>query len=255
MADYAYLDEERTKIIKANDPNIVKYKSVRCYCKNPICDARMFICKPEHPQEAYFRASGNPKHNGSCGSECDHFDFSKYDPAKFHFPEALIDLETIVSGTSGKSGGKSTGATTGLKPLKSVKEIYRMATNIPPEDKYAGIKIGDLLVDIRNYVDYSDGLEGYKLAECNFYCYEPKDNSIIMNFPFFPKSNCYLRLNFEGKELFDQMVPRLMDSKHTGIIVVSGLWKKIYETYRTKIIKAECTIKSEKQIGIIKKGK
>ena len=38
MANYAFIDKERTQKIYANDDNIMKYKSVRCYCKNPNFD-------------------------------------------------------------------------------------------------------------------------------------------------------------------------------------------------------------------------
>ena len=31
MANYAFIDKERTQKIYANDDNIMKYKSVRCY--------------------------------------------------------------------------------------------------------------------------------------------------------------------------------------------------------------------------------
>lgn len=57
--NYAYKDTGRTKIIYADSSDIIKYKGVRCYCKNPSCNAKMFIHNPEHPNFAYFQASGN----------------------------------------------------------------------------------------------------------------------------------------------------------------------------------------------------
>lgn len=83
--NYAYKDTGRTKIIYADSSDIIKYKGVRCYCKNPSCNAKMFIHNPEHPNFAYFQASGKPSHNGSCGSIYNHFDNSKYDEKLFSF--------------------------------------------------------------------------------------------------------------------------------------------------------------------------
>lgn len=106
--DYAFEDEKRTKIIYANASDIVQYKGVRCYCKNPYCEARMFIYNPEHPSSAFFKASGKPSHNGSCGSIYNHFDNTEYDANLFNFPDVLIDLEkepikkkTCISGRTG----------------------------------------------------------------------------------------------------------------------------------------------------------
>ena len=250
--DYAFLDAQRTRIIYANASDIVRYKSVRCYCKNPNCNARMFIHNPEHPSSAYFQASGKPSHNGSCGSKYHHFDRSMYNESLFRFPDALMNLESVTTPSS--SGGKSssTGTTSSLKGLKTVKEIYRMATNTPPNDEYNGTKIKDLLADIRSYTDYANGITGYRLVECNYFRYENK--VLIMNFPFFPQNEYLLRLNFEDENLFREEKDRFFTLKHSGIIVVSGLWNTVNELYYGKTIKAECTIYSEKQIGIIKKG-
>lgn len=254
--NYAYKDTGRTKIIYADSSDIIKYKGVRCYCKNPSCNAKMFIHNPEHPNFAYFQASGKPSHNGSCGSIYNHFDNSKYDEKLFSFPEVLMNLESKPSGTkpTGKSSpkkGKSTSG--GEKALKTIKEIYKMATNTPPNDSYNGVKIKNILADVRSYSDYKDGIDGYHLVECNFYCFDKKEKTIIMNFPFLPNNKYYLCLCFKDEDLFKKEYSRFYDTGHTGIIVISGLWEKKDEEYRTKTIKAECTIKSEKQIAIIKK--
>ena len=148
--NYAYKDTGRTKIIYADSSDIIKYKGVRCYCKNPSCNAKMFIHNPEHPNFAYFQASGKPSHNGSCGSIYNHFDNSKYDEKLFSFPEVLMNLESKPSGTkpTGKSSpkkGKSTSG--GEKALKTIKEIYKMATNTPPNDSYNGVKIKNILAE------------------------------------------------------------------------------------------------------------
>lgn len=262
--DYAFENEARTKIIYANASDIMKYKGVRCYCKNPNCKARMFIHSPEHSSSAYFQASGKPYHNGSCGSVYNHFDDSQYDEKLFTFPDVLMNLET-ESATSEKDrkrhtktvngiGGGIGCITFGKKGLKSIKEIYRMTTNMPPDDEYNGIKIKDILADVRSYSDYKDGINDYHLVECNFFRYENKTKEIIMNFPFLPNNKYYLRLIFEDETLFKKERSRFYDTGHTGLIVISGLWEKINEIYEQGIIKAECVIKSEKQIAIIKVG-
>ena len=254
VMDYAFEDEKRTKIIYANASDIVQYKGVRCYCKNPYCEARMFIYNPEHPSSAFFKASGKPSHNGSCGSIYNHFDNTEYDANLFNFPDVLIDLEkepikkkTCISGRTG-SGEE----TFGKKGLKTIKEIYKMATNTPPNDEYNGIKLKDILADVRSYSEYEVGIMGYHLVECNFFRYENNEKAIIMNFPFLPNNRYYLRLVFENEELFRKERSRIYDTGHKGLIVISGLWQQIDEEYEKSTIKAECKIKSEKQIAIIK---
>ena len=92
MANYVFTDRDRTRKLYANDNNIMAYKSVRCYCKNEKCDARMFVYDPEHPNRAYFKASGKPPHCGACGYESKGFRITEYKEEKFVFPDTLYPL-------------------------------------------------------------------------------------------------------------------------------------------------------------------
>ncbi len=92
MANYVFTDRDRTRKLYANDNIIMAYKSVRCYCKNEKCDARMFVYDPEHPNRAYFKASGKPPHCGACGYESKGFRITEYKEEKFVFPDTLYPL-------------------------------------------------------------------------------------------------------------------------------------------------------------------
>lgn len=250
MADYAYEDPKRTKIVYADASNITNYKRVRCWCKNPDCDAKMFIVKPEYPDEAFFRASRQTPHAGSCGSGCNHFDKKEFDPSLFKFPDVLENLEKVIekSPPTTPTAG-SIEVSTGNKPIKTLKQLYSMCTNTPIEDKYGGYRIGDMIADIRNFDEYLNGIRGYRIVECNFYKFDIKSLSICFNYPYFPQNKHHVRVAFNRKDLFKKMVDKLIPLGHGGIIVISGNWLPIGE----EKVKSECEIHSEKQIAIIKK--
>lgn len=261
MSNYAYTDAARTQKIFANSNNIMSYKGVRCYCKNPKCNARIFIYKPEHPSTAYFKASGKPAHIGNCGIKHLSFNQNDYDPTLFSFPNVLMDLEIPVApSTKHSSTGKGTGTiSSDPKPLKTLKEIYSMCTNTPINDCYNGIRISNIIADERNESNFPNGFNGYRIAECTFFRYEPSTHSILMNFTKYLKGSdplYYIQLNFNDNDLYDKMCARIKSTEHdTGIIVVSGNWEMIDEPSGYKLnIKSKCTINSEKQIAVIKKG-
>lgn len=251
MADYAYKDEERTQKIYANGNNIIKYKGIRCWCKNPNCNAKMFIVKPEYPDEAYFRASSKTPHSGSCGSECHHFDKKRFNENLFRFPNILINLEkddrasstTIIHHPPKK-------AVTGEKPIKTLRQLYSMCTNTPIDDKYGTYIIGDIIADIRNINDNSNGIKGYRIIECNFYKYDKNSQSIYFNYPCYPQNQYLVEVKFKKTDLFEEMLKRILPLKHEGIIVISGNWVLSDIEEKTKCV---CEIYSAKQIAIIRK--
>lgn len=187
MADYAYKDENRTQKIYANDKDIIEYKGKRCWCKNPNCNAKMFIVTPEYPDDAFFRASLTIHHSGSCGSECHHFDKKQFDQNLFKFPEVLINLEkTNKKYSSNMTIQSNSEVSTESKPIKTLRQLYTMCTNTPIEDKYGDYIIGNIIADIRNISDNLDGINGYRIVECNFYRFDKKTQSIYFNYPYFP---------------------------------------------------------------------
>lgn len=215
MANYAFIDEARTRKIYANDDNIMKYKSVRCYCKNPNCDAKMFIYMPEHKNSAYFKASGKPGHQGACGLTPYHFPKVNYVEEEFVFPQGLFPLLNDngngqhKGGTGGTSGGKQ--GEIERRPLRGLKEVYAMLTNTDVSDTYNNYLIRDMIADERTYPYYRNGISGYKVV-------------------------------------YEKMKPRIKGKNHDGIVVVFGEWK-INTTDAINYV----SITSEKQIAVIKK--
>ncbi len=252
MANYAFVDEARTKKIYANDDNIMNYKSVRCYCKNPNCAARMFIYMPEHKNSAYFKASGKPGHQGACGIAPYHFPRVNYIEEEFLFPEVLLPLlddayDSQYKGRRRRPGGKSREEIES-RPLRGLKEIYAMLTNIDIDDTYNNYFVRDMIADERTYNYYRNGIVGYKVVECNFYKYSDLSRTITMNYPPFPNQNKTLELWFNSKELYEKFKPRIKGKKHDGIVVIFGEWKIGYMDGINYV-----SITSENQIAVIKK--
>ena len=258
MANYAYKDFARTKIIYADDLHIMNYKGIRCWCKNPKCNAHMYIVKPENPAESFFRASTAVKHTGACGSECHYFDKSEFDESKFKFPDILKNFEHVIPSKSdlSKKVSKRT-LSSNKKPIKTIRQIYTMCTNTPINDSYGGIVIKDILADERTSFFYKNGIEGYKLVECNFYRYDDTTFTILMNFPCYSVyrvTEYYVQLEFMDEELYKKTRTRLYDTKHNSIIAISGDWKKVNFNTSPKPTKSRCIIYSARQIAVIQRG-
>ena len=260
MADYAYKDSARKQRIYADDIHIMNYKGIRCWCKNTKCDAHMYIVKPENPHESFFRASKKVKHSGACGSECNHFNKNEFDESGFYFPDVLRNLEYSTSTTMRTSIANTKLSSNILsenkKTVTTIRQIYTMCTNTPIDDSYGGIVIKDILADERSFYFYTNGIEGYKLVECNYYRYDRTALTIWMNYPcyfVYPATRYYVQLEFADQELYNKMLPRIYDTKHNGIIIVSGNWKITNISKFAKPIKSKCKIYSEKQIAVIKK--
>lgn len=247
MANYAFTDEKRRTKIYANADNIMEYKSVRCYCKNPKCKARMFIYMPEHKESAYFKASGNPCHTGACGIAPHHFSKSDYDEGAFVFPNSLFNLLKPTSHHTSTGGGTGILGIT-KRPLSGLKETYNMLTNTDVNDTYNGFYVRDMIADERTVEIYKDKIEGFKVVECNFYKYSDESKVIYMNYPLFPNRIRTLELWFDDIKLYNGIKNRVKGKGHNGIVVVFGNWtySEVDTTNYTKII-------SEKQIAIIRK--
>lgn len=246
MANYAYIDKERTRKIYANADNIMNYKSIRCFCKNPNCDAKMYVYMPEHKNDAFFKASGKPGHSGACGIAPHHFSKNIYIEKDFYFPQNLLGLMTDTQEKKERSKNNNGCSGINMRPLTGLKETYSMLTNTEINDCYNGYKICEMIADERTESCYHDGIQGYKVVECNFYKYSESTKVITMNYPRFPHQTRNIELWFINEGIFKHIVKRIRGKNHNGIVVVFGEWKlNGYVNY--------VEITSEKQIAIIQK--
>ena len=254
MPNYAFTDANRKKIIYANANDIMNYKSVRCYCRNPKCNARMFIYDPEHPNKAYFKASGNPHHSGACGIALSNFNRSKYNEAEFRFPDNFLYLlnaveEENINHNTNRNVNHNI-IHNNINPIRTLKELYNMLINTGIDDTYNNYPIRDIIADERTASIYGNTIIGIKLVECNFYRFDK--NKIIMNYPLFtPNSDKlnHIELRFnEGSPLFSKVLNYVKGKKHNGIIIVFGNF-----TYDNENEISYVNITSLNQIAVIKK--
>lgn len=259
--NYAYADEARTILVRPDSPNILDYVGKPLYCKNPNCPARMFIRKADKPEEAYFQASGKPAHIGSCGL-IGNIGISKrdFDEAGFHYLDALHNLEIPPT----KKGVSTTHTIVNPtvephveihvrpRPLRTLKEIHKMASHVPPEDTYGDVLIRDLLVDNRTLSYYDKGFDGYKIVEAKLRRYTDtlSDSYVIMDYSFDDLVPHYVKLKFVDKHLLREQLPHLYNTKYDSLAVIAGNFKKIESQSKQFPILCECIIYSTKQIAI-----
>lgn len=258
MPNYAFKDKNRTKIIYADSNDIMNYKQVRCYCRNPNCNAHMYIYNPEHPNKAFFKASGVPPHNGACGIALSNFKKTKYNESEFRFPDNflyLLDAEdrnenVNINVNRNVNADSATNADSVIiKPIRTLKELYNMLINTGIDDTYNNYHIRDIIADERTVDIYNNGIVGMKLVECNFYRYD--ENRIIMNYPLYTPNNVlnHIELRFNDKSpLFNKVLNCVKGKKHDGVVIVFGNF--IYDN-ENQI--SYVNITSLNQIAVIKK--
>ena len=146
-----------------------------------------------------------PHHIGACGFESKGFRTTNYIEEEFVFPDTLFPLLNAIEKKEHKKTKGGGGSVTGeieRRPLSGLKEVYYMMQSYDINDEYNGYKIRDIIADERTYEYYQNGIEGYKIVECNFYQYKSEVLTIYMNYPMFPNVKQNLILEFYDEELF-----------------------------------------------------
>ena len=223
MADYAYLDSDRTIRVMANQNDVVSYKSQRLYCRNPRCNARMFIHNAHNPEDAYFQAHGLPHHVGYCGCQgAQHFNRSEFDESSFKMPDAILNLVNHNDSAPSNISSHGSGERTNIYPPRTVRQIYTMCVNTPPDEMYNGVYIHDIIAGEDTKQHYSNGIVGPRIVECTFYQFKKSQKVILMNFPFHRPWWRHIELWFNDEALFDYAISYLTDTTHSDISVIAG---------------------------------
>lgn len=228
MADYAYIDKNRTEIIYASNPDILQYRKQRMFCRNSDCNARLFIHRPDVPQDAYFQAHGEPSHNGVCGiPSIQHFNRAIFNEDEFLMPDAIINLiehndnvqnDNDIASHNNKPNDIIANV---IHPPRTLLQIYTMCVNISPDDTYNNIPIRDILVSKETLMYYTNGINGYRILECSHYKYNRNTKTITVNYPYVHYER-NIELWFDDNTLYRYVLERVINLGHSHIILIAG---------------------------------
>lgn len=250
MANYAYRDKERRDIILASEA-LEEDRDKSFYCPNPLCNSKLFICAVDGSRKAYFRATKSAyKHIANCpyANSSVVFDDNKFNQSNFSFENAIQDLliknnsKTIKSESKSSTLGEHANHT-----LRTIKQIYSMCKQFPPNYSYGNEKIGRMILDDRTTYWYPKGIFGFKIIES---CvkgrfYDNDKNEIYLVAPV-ANPNYYFILSISDINLYKK-IRNMVFENQDKFIIVAGDWKPSnlgYGYFETRIY-------SDRQISIL----
>lgn len=250
MANHAYRDKERREIILASEA-LEENRNKSFYCPNPLCNSKLFICAIDGSRKAYFRATKSAyKHIANCpyANSSVVFDDNKFNQSNFSFENAIQDLliknnsKTIKSESKSSTLGEHANHT-----LRTIKQIYSMCKQFPPNYSYGNEKIGRMILDDRTTYWYPKGVFGFKIIES---CvkgrfYDNDKNEIYLVAPV-ANPNYHFILSISDINLYKK-IRNMVFENQDKFIIVAGDWKPSnlgYGYFETRIY-------SDRQISIL----
>ena len=250
MANYAYRDKERRDIILASEA-LEEDRNKSFYCPNPLCNSKLFICAVDGSRKAYFRATKSAYiHIANCpyANSAVIFDDNEFNRATFSFENAIQNLlvknnsKPVMSDSKSISCGEHTNHT-----LRTIRQIYSMCKQFPPNYSYGNEKIGKMILDDRTAYWYPKGVFGFKIIEAcvNGRFYDNDKNEIYLVAPI-ANPNYNFILSIPDISFYKKIRNMVFENKDK-LIIVAGEWKSSnlgYDYFET-------TIYSDKQISIL----
>lgn len=231
MAFYAYRDYERKNVLQAMDAT-GSDKQLFYFCENPNCNAVLVLnALTSIKTPPYFSSLPTAKHVEGCYAKSISrpFDTKKYD-------EKLFKLNILIEEYISNRVNLET------KRLTTLPHLYHMCKSKKVLERYGDSPIWKILCDRRSNLQYSRGIYGSHLVECEFYRYESDKNKSIIYFkyPFYNLGNnqYILKLIFENNDILYKQVLKLVGTwklKNKFPIIIAGYWGKDGNEFTTKI--------------------
>ena len=250
MANYAYRDKERKHIILASEA-LEEDRHKSFYCPNPLCNSKLFVCAVDGSRKAHFRATKSAyKHIANCpyANSSVVFDDHKFNQSNFSFENAIQNLLVKNNSKSAMSAFKSSSCDEHTNyTLRTIKQIYYMCKQFPPNYSYGNEKIGRMILDDRTAYWYPKGVFGLKIIES---CvkgrfYDNDKNEIYLVAPI-ANPNYHFILSIPDINLYRKIRNMVFENKDK-FIIVAGEWK--LSDFRHDYFKT--TIYNKKQIAIL----
>lgn len=163
MSSIAYIDVERKKKITASAAQM-RDKKARYYCPNLDCNADLFLIEQHGMKNAYFSANKKafPHINGCDYRAGGKISIGAFDEKSFDFKmftENLLgaknsrknNIKTIASPIKSPDSNKPS-----LSPVKTLKELICVCSQLSKDDNYNGFKIRDMILNAQNSKYYKD---------------------------------------------------------------------------------------------------
>jgi hypothetical protein len=250
LANYAYRDKERRQIILANEA-LEEDRNKSFYCPNPRCNSKLFICAVDGSRKAYFRATKSAyKHIDNCpyANSSVTFDEKIFNQSNFSFENAIQNLLVENNSKPVMSDSKSTSCGEHINhTLRTIRHIYSMCKQFPPNYSYGNEKIGKMILDDRTEYWYPKGVFGFKIIEScvNGRFYDNDKNEIYLVAPI-ANPNYHFILSIPDINLYRKIRNMVFENKDK-FIIVAGQWNSSKADGRT----IKSIIHSNKQITII----
>ena len=250
LANHAYRDKERRDIILASEA-LEENRDKSFYCPNPLCNSKLFVCAGDGSRKAYFRATKSAyKHIANCpyANSSVVFDDNEFNELNFSFESVMQNL--LVKKNSKPSPKDSKRPSYGdhdNHTLRTIKQIYSMCKQFPPNYSYGDEKIGRMILDDRTAYWYPKGVFGLKIIES---CvkgrfYDNDKNEIYLVAPI-ANPNYHFILSIPDINLYRKIRNMVFENKDK-FIIVAGDWNASnigYDYFETKIY-------SDRQISIL----
>ena len=241
MANHAYRDKERRDLILASEA-LEENRDKYFYCPNSLCNSKLFVCAGDGSRKAYFRATKSAyKHIANCpyANSSVVFDDNEFNELNFSFESVMQNLLVKKnSKPSPKDSKRSSYGNHDNHTLRTIKQIYSMCKQFPPNYSYGDEKIGRMILDDRTAYWYPKGVFGFKIIES---CvkgrfYDSDKNEIYLVAPV-ANPNYHFILSIPDINLYRKIRNMVFENKDK-FIIVAGDWKPSnlgYDYFETMI--------------------
>ena len=250
LANYAYRDKERRHIVLASEA-LEEDRDKSFYCPYPLCNSKLFLCAVDGSRKAYFRATKSAyKHIANCpyANSSVIYDSNKFNQLNFSFVNAMQDLFVKNNSKSAPSDYKSSiHGEQANHTISTIKQIYSICKQFPPDYTYGNEKIGRMILDDRTAYWYPKGVYGFKIIEAcvKGRLYDNDKNKIYL-VASIANPNYNFILSIPDINLY-RKIRNMVFENNDKLIIVAGDWKSSNLGYYY----FETIIYSDKQISIL----
>lgn len=209
----AYTDKEKTNLIPAKEAS----SNTIHYCEMIECPAEVYPASLDSIyQSAHFRTYKDSAHLEGCPFQNSYLDTSKYEKENFslsNFFEKYLTSNNNEN-TNNDIEIEDTEISQNIVPLpNSLFTFYKYLLNSSLSDKIDGVKVRDILVDLRSEYLYTKYVTGEKIVQAKLTYIDSKNRILTFKYPIseIRKNNnkhLYLKLKIHSNLDFYKLILR-----------------------------------------------
>lgn len=265
MANCAYKDKERKKLVYANEAT---NKDAIYYCPNKDCNAEMCLCSKEGIKVPYFRALPSKGHVENCPYKNDVVSFirSIFDESSFKYEDVMENIlasdrqkkkSQVLNSKDEPKNNSKVDVVNHKLTISTILQLYQMCKETDIDKFYGDTKVGSMILDDRTKHMYPKGCFYKKIVEakaCDDF-YDDYKKEIYLKAPIkegIPikstgKSIKYkFILRFKTDYLYERYKEYINNNlQNDPIIVIAGDWRS------NQVDTCNTTINSKKQMYLV----